>query len=384
VGTWLTVTVVQGADEGNRQTADTFLAAATFLELCQIWGELDPEVSAKIKFAKYHAVRIAKAVKVGEDPNLSNPVQEPEEEQPGLALDLNDPEVQALNGSGEPTPEKQTRQPSVVEVPDEHDQLQRNLARKSLLDESIHPSRASSVPRPSEPQHHATPPPPAPISLPPDDESFYHPVASNTENGGLPSASQMDRTMSAGGGYFPEVPDVAHPSPPPGLPSAPSFHPSSPPGPYIPDVPSLPPGSESPVSPQLPTFPGTTMPPPAPPGAPQAPSPFPQPHSNYAPQPPAPAPYPPSNQSFNATPGPGPNTWSQPPVQYQALPQAYPPQRTAQPPPAVASPRNIVVDEAAIAKAQKHARWAISALNFEDVNTAIRELRGALQTLGAQ
>jgi vacuolar protein sorting-associated protein VTA1 len=37
-----------------------------------------------------------------------------------------------------------------------------------------------------------------------------------------------------------------------------------------------------------------------------------------------------------------------------------------------------------IAAAQKHAKWAISALNFEDVPTAISELRKALATLGAQ
>jgi vacuolar protein sorting-associated protein VTA1 len=34
-------------------------------------------------------------------------------------------------------------------------------------------------------------------------------------------------------------------------------------------------------------------------------------------------------------------------------------------------------------QAQKHAKWAISALNFEDVNTAVMELRRALQSLGA-
>ena len=33
--------------------------------------------------------------------------------------------------------------------------------------------------------------------------------------------------------------------------------------------------------------------------------------------------------------------------------------------------------------AQKHAKWAISALNFEDVPTAVRELRKALELLGA-
>jgi vacuolar protein sorting-associated protein VTA1 len=41
------------------------------------------------------------------------------------------------------------------------------------------------------------------------------------------------------------------------------------------------------------------------------------------------------------------------------------------------------VDEAAMVGAQKHAKWAISALNFEDVPTAVRELRRALELLGA-
>jgi vacuolar protein sorting-associated protein VTA1 len=40
-------------------------------------------------------------------------------------------------------------------------------------------------------------------------------------------------------------------------------------------------------------------------------------------------------------------------------------------------------DDESILQAQKHAKWAISALNFEDVNTAVKELRIALRTLGA-
>jgi vacuolar protein sorting-associated protein VTA1 len=39
--------------------------------------------------------------------------------------------------------------------------------------------------------------------------------------------------------------------------------------------------------------------------------------------------------------------------------------------------------EEAIAAAQKHARWAISALNFEDVKTAVHEMHVALKALGA-
>ena len=59
------------------------------------------------------------------------------------------------------------------------------------------------------------------------------------------------------------------------------------------------------------------------------------------------------------------------------------PSQLAAPPPVV-SQASYLSDEEAILKAQKHARWAISALNFEDVNTAVKELRGALDSLGAR
>jgi len=63
---------------------------------------------------------------------------------------------------------------------------------------------------------------------------------------------------------------------------------------------------------------------------------------------------------------------SRPAVPPVATPTRYAP---------VAAPAS--VDEASIVNAQKHAKWAISALNFEDVNTAVRELRKALEMLGA-
>jgi vacuolar protein sorting-associated protein VTA1 len=40
-------------------------------------------------------------------------------------------------------------------------------------------------------------------------------------------------------------------------------------------------------------------------------------------------------------------------------------------------------DDESVLLAQKHAKWAISALNFEDVETAVKELRVALRALGA-
>jgi vacuolar protein sorting-associated protein VTA1 len=42
------------------------------------------------------------------------------------------------------------------------------------------------------------------------------------------------------------------------------------------------------------------------------------------------------------------------------------------------------VDDHNISLAQKHARWAVSALTFDDVDTAIKELKNALRFLGSE
>jgi vacuolar protein sorting-associated protein VTA1 len=291
--------LLRGLTNSDRQTADTFLAAATFLELCHIWGALDPDVLSKVKFAKYHAVRIAKALKNGEDPNLSNPAAEPAAENTeGEALDPNDPEVQAIQGTSTQPPARE-RQASVEEVPDESDRIQRQLAQQSILNESLHPSRSSSIP---------------PLDS----------AASNTEE------------------------------PPPELPSAPS-------GLQLPQVP-----------PTLPDTPKTiggsaafqSFPPPASSSAPDVPD---------LPQPPA---------TFSAPSNPVIPTQT-PPV----IPTVTPiignraPAASVPGPAATGTPP---VDDNSISQAQKHARWAVSALSFDDVNTAIRELKIALQHLGAE
>lgn len=40
------------------------------------------------------------------------------------------------------------------------------------------------------------------------------------------------------------------------------------------------------------------------------------------------------------------------------------------------------LDPSVIATIQKHAKWAISALNYDDLDTARKELRLALELLG--
>jgi vacuolar protein sorting-associated protein VTA1 len=79
-----------------------------------------------------------------------------------------------------------------------------------------------------------------------------------------------------------------------------------------------------------------------------------------------------------------------PPHQHQNIPRQVSAQSYA--PPAAIVPQatpsfqkqsGFIADDLAMAKAQKHARFAISALTFDDPDTAVKELRAALQTLGA-
>ncbi|KAJ9502213.1 hypothetical protein H2202_002277 [Exophiala xenobiotica] len=417
------------ANKASRQTADTFQASATFLDLLQIWGPVEPEISAKIKFAKYHALRIAKALKGGEDPNLSNPKPETPEEEALPPLDPNDADVQALKGGpGKP------RQPSVVEIPDDADKIQKSLAQHSVLDESLHPSRDTSMPPPAKRErqpsvveipdeadgaqsklahqsitNESLHPSRAP-SLPRSPANDVSPMAADeaaafytnqTERGDIsPLEPPSDRKSSAGGNYFPRIPSP--PASAPDLPSAPTAFGGQPP-----DLPS------APMTMDIDIDTDTDLDPPDLPAPPpdsslasgrrdlaglnqqfrHSPPPPPHRHGQFLPQAgPGQSPQIPPNLQPQV---PQPQIPQNPPQLRQArgpvppVPQAQPQPihpRPVQPTLASASsPVNVnvgEVDDQAMMKAQKHARWAISALNFEDVPTAVRELREALAELG--
>jgi vacuolar protein sorting-associated protein VTA1 len=324
-----------------RQTADTFLAASTFFELLNIWGEPDPGIHAKIRYAKWNAVRIAKAIKEGKDPNESNPKPEPTPEENLQPLDPNDPEVQQLGG--QPT---KLRQASVEEVPDEQDRVESRLAAQSLLDRSLHPS--------AQPSARASPGPPERFEPYPRDGFPYSAAAehdvSPIEPADIERPGTQDRNGSIGGGYFPEVPTFTSGAQPSTLGTAPAT--------YIP-------GNISPPDLlDLPQQPG-----------PSAPGQFDsfatpehddeasrQPQNFYRPMPP-----------------------QQQHISRQPLTPSYAPPPAAMPAPAQSFKKQsgFVADDVAMAKAQKHARFAISALTFDDPDTAVKELRAALQTLGA-
>ncbi|KAJ5763500.1 Vacuolar protein sorting-associate Vta1 N-terminal [Penicillium manginii] len=309
------------ANKVTKQTADTFQAAAIFLELCQVWGDLDSEIAGRIKFAKYHAVRIVKAIKAGEDPNASNPTPQKEEENEATVAD---PDIQAFD-EGVAEQASKLRQASVEEIPDEADRLGRHMALQSSLDESLHPSRTSSMPRPQE-------------SSLPDIPS----VPSNAP--GSPPTQKMDIDDPQSGGLD--------------LPSTPGTIGGSSSLPKLPDTPGSTDVSASYVSRNSNAF--QSFPPPA--DTPSVPAP--DPASFYDPT---------SASAYIPPPAASPSV---PPTRAPAPPPPAPA-------PAAPSQPSHSIDDNSITQAQKHARWAVSALTFDDVDTAIKELRNSLKYLGA-
>ncbi|KAK2025360.1 DUF605-domain-containing protein [Colletotrichum zoysiae] len=295
---------VMKANRVTRQTADTYDAAATFLLLGNVWGPIDDETQKKVKYAKWNAARILKAIKEGKDPNESNPKQEePKEVLP--ALDPNDPDVRGLTSpppkpaSVEDDPETEFyKKPSApAEIVPPTAPSEPVPTQSSVLDLPSVPTSNDLNPPPDHNQGYFDPPeefPPSPLSQKDTNE-----VAASAT---APSAPSPYAASSAGPNLSPE--NAASPWQPPKIPPPPVAK-------------STPPPASKHSKPPLPT----------------------------AQQPKAPV----VNVSNNS--------WA---------------------------PSSAPSDEMDLPKAQKHAKWAISALNFEDVPTAVKELRNALAALGAQ
>lgn len=259
-------------------------------------------------------MRIARALKAGEDPNASNPVQEHAVSPNGPPLSPSDPEVRNLN----------SLQPTVEDIND-------HSRPPSFHDLRPAPSRSPTVnPYPS--QSSAAP---AQGDVSPLDQSPNH-------------------------GYFPTVPTFTSENTAPSLPTASESDA---------DVTMTSPPPQDFYNTQS-TLPPASLPPPSAPSQHQAPVVRPAPSPSFqtrAPPPPAPQPFvPPPQQTFQ----PQPQAAHQPQLQASYQSQAATGQYRT--------------DDDAVLAAQKHAKWAISALNFEDADTAVKELRLALQALGAR
>ncbi|KAI5844244.1 Vta1 like-domain-containing protein [Tricharina praecox] len=289
------------AGRATEKTPETLQAAAVFLEITKTFDDAptDGEIAKKIKYAKFHAARILKAMREGND---LNPPQQA-------------PPPPALDDSTRP-------HPTVEEVPDE-----------------------------------TFAPQPGTVSTPDIMMSGPAPV-------------ELPATAAAQEGYFPQVP-MGHESPvvEKSTFSDMDFSPPSPP--------SLAPRSAPPPTPPVPQSP----PPPPPP--PQVYQPLPPPPPIFHPpplaqvfhQPPPPPVQPPPPQPQYQ------QTYNPPTPYNQPTPSPYHQQQQPSPPPPPQARQQ--VSEADIAKAQKLAKWAISALDYEDIDNAVLQLRNALAALGA-
>ncbi|KAG0638615.1 Vta1 like-domain-containing protein [Tuber brumale] len=293
---------VVAAGKATSTTADTLLAAVCFLELVRIFAEPDAEIQQKIRFAKFHAARILKAINLGQDPNPSTP--EP----------MGAPEAHT---SLPPPPTVEDEVPSLLPPPTSAPVI-------SLLAPQ-EPGKAPS-PRPGEqgPElfHDSgspsilTPPPPA-------RPMFQAPPPA------LPQIHMSDTCSD----YFPQVPIVHEPS-----------------------APSLSPSTMSAANtgfPEMHTQHSLNIhyPPPAPDTVPSA-----------------------APQGYNYNINQPASYYSQPSVPAQQLSIPTPPRPVM---------KKHEPTEEDILRAQKHARWAISALDYEDIETAIKEFRLGLERLGA-
>ncbi|PHH82845.1 hypothetical protein CDD82_4578 [Ophiocordyceps australis] len=266
------------ANKVTRQTADTFDAAATFFELGREWGTLEGETAQRIRFAKWNAARILRAIREGTDPNETNPApSEPTTTSLDDAREEQELRPDADVGSGfRPLPV------SVQDVPE----------------------------TPGFPYELGG----APLASPKlDQDSVLMPEPTRHVDFGA-----MGRDVPT-----PSTPDLSNQAP-----SAPGTQIPLQPSPHIPT--KLPPEfqlpEEAPSDIVLPPVASTA----------QSPSP-----------------------------------------QEIIRPQPHPVAPAAPPAPAAVNLRDI-------GQAQKHAKWAISALNFEDVPTAVNELRNALAALGTR
>ncbi|CCU75329.1 hypothetical protein BGHDH14_bgh00709 [Blumeria hordei DH14] len=321
--TFLRADRVLKANKVTKQTANTFQAAATFFELINIWSPPDAEITAKIKYAKWNAIRILRALKEGKDPNESNPKSESDDDSGLLTLDQNDPEAEQSNRS------TSHLNAFFEEVPDEQDI---KITLKSQL-----PANESS------------------ILIPCSELETYPPFEPDT--GDLVyDTKTLDKPLASRENLTDEIIDTTNLNE---FPTVPKYISCSNTSEALPQQNCGSLGSK--LIQNFESFP--------PPSLANDSS-----HQSLEP------PYSPLSPFSDTRP-----MVLTPKVQETSKSLTSNQISVGAPVIPVKVRQSMAkTDTASIEKAQKHARWAISALNFEDTDTAVKELIEALKTLGCQ
>ncbi|KAF9959025.1 hypothetical protein BGZ70_008988 [Mortierella alpina] len=329
------------AGQASQKTAKNFVAAANFLELLKVFGDIDSDVEEKVKYAKWRAADIVKAIRDGRQP------QPP----PGAAVDEFSASLDMGMSGIESSGDGAASAGSSVFMPP--------AATPSFPPSDQQPGVPSSAGAPAFPTISNFPSPPLEHMSSSGTVNTFN-SADSSNNNNTWSQPPVSPNMSQGG------PSAFNSG------SAP-FHQQQPSSTYIPPSPAAAATNSgylsSPTNPMSPptsnsnqygyginsTVDNSNLYQP-----PVVPSPA-----------PAPTPSPYTQPSFNPPSAP----YHQPPHQ----PHQPPP-----PPPAAETPYTpvaMVLDPAVNSQVVKHCKWTVSALTYDDVPTAIDNLEKALALL---
>ncbi|KAF9151674.1 hypothetical protein BG015_006377 [Linnemannia schmuckeri] len=316
------------AGQGSQKTAKNFVAAANFLELLKVFGDIDSEVEEKIKYAKWRAADIVKAIRDGRQP-APPPGANSNNIKPNQDF-IDTSSLAGLDTSATPAPTNAFSPPSVAAT------------------------FSSPVQPPQQPAQGGTPAFPTISNFPSPPLGHSANTFNNNNNtgfngsiggGGINNNNNNNWNQSDVNPNLnqAQIPYNNNPAGAPPVHQQPQQQPQFPPSNYNNIQPTLP------VSPTPPA-------------------------SQYSPyQPPAPAPaLAPVANPYTPQPQQPMGGYNSPSAPYQ--------QPTAHSPYVPATPA-MVLDPAVSTQIQKHCKWTVSALTYDDIPTAIDNLEKALALL---
>ncbi|KAF9956132.1 hypothetical protein BGZ72_002997 [Mortierella alpina] len=325
------------AGQASQKTAKNFVAAANFLELLKVFGDIDSDVEEKVKYAKWRAADIVKAIRDGRQP------QPP----PGAASDESSPSLDMGMSGIESSGDGASSAGNSAFMP--------SAGTPSFPPSGQQPT-VPSAGAPAFPTISNFPSPPLEHMSGTGNLNTFNGMDSNSGNNSWsqppvsPNMNQGDQSAFSSG-------------------SAP-FHQQQPPSTFIP--PSSASAAVAPNSGYL-SSPTNPMSPPTSTSA------------QYG--------YGVNNPVDNSnlyqppvvpSPAPVPTPYSQPGFNPPSAPYHQQPQQPQQPPPPAETPYTpvaMILDPAVNSQVVKHCKWTVSALTYDDVPTAIDNLEKALALL---
>lgn len=330
--------------QSSKKTAKNFLAAANYLEILRVFGEIDADVEGKIKYAKWRATEIVKAAREGRPPVPPPELDEPKTDPSLLAPDQSMEGFDPLSGAG-----SSAAFPGPSVTPGGYS--------PSTFSPAVAPPVLPTTPQPSI-GITDFPSPPA--------GSMGH-ITMNTNTGGN-VGQYMDNSFQGSIGSTDNTWNQ------PALDQGQNFYNPAASPPAVPPHPTsstyITPGASSPAPPGSGGYMATTPNPTSPaPNFSNAQYGYGAPTNSYQPSPS------PSNPVQPSYPQPG---FSAPSAPYQQPQPPMPSQPQVSP---AYTPIPVVLDPEVSTSVQKHCKFTISALTYDDIPTAIDNLEKALALL---